>query len=64
MQLTTEDCPVSAEGKLDMKVVPFWELVGALNWLAVGTQPDIAFVVGQLAQLLENPGCIHWEAVK
>ena len=46
MQLTIEDCPVSTKGKLDMKVVPFQELVGALNWLAVGTQPNIAFVVG------------------
>ena len=37
VRLTTEDCRVSAEEKLDMKVVPFRELVGALNWLAVGT---------------------------
>ena len=35
-----------------------------MNWLAVGTQPDIAFVVGQLAQFLENPGRMHWEAAK
>ena len=35
-----------------------------LNWIAVGTQPNIVFVVGQLAHFMENPGCVHWEAVK
>ena len=47
-----------------MKGVPYRELVGALNWLAVGSQPDIAFAVGQLAQFLENPGRVHWDAAK
>src|SRR5271163_1578341 len=47
-----------------MKGVPYCELVGALKWLAVGTRPDIAFIVGQLAQFLENPGRVHWEAAK
>lgn len=40
------------------------EAIGALNWIAVGSRPDIAFVVGQLAQYLENPGRVHWEAAK
>ena len=35
-----------------------------MNWVAVGTPPDIAFAVGQLARFMENPGCVHWEAVK
>ena len=47
-----------------MKGVPFRELVGALNWLAVGTRPDIDFIVGQLVQFLDNPGRVHWEAAK
>src|ERR1700678_2230730 len=47
-----------------MRNVPYREAIGALNWVAVGTRPDIAFVVGQLAQFMESPGKVHWEAVK
>ena len=34
--LLKDDSPTSAEGKQEMKGVPYRELVGALNWLAVG----------------------------
>ena len=61
MHLLKDD---SAEDKQEMKDIPYHELVGALNWLAVGSQPDIAFAVGQLAQFLENPGQVHWDAAK
>ena len=64
MCLLKDDSPTSAEGKQEMKGVPYHELVGALNWLMVGSQPDIAFAIGQLAQFLENPGQVHWDAAK
>ncbi len=47
-----------------MKKVPYRAAVGSLMYAAVGTRPDIAFAVGLLAQFLENPGQVHWEAVK
>jgi hypothetical protein len=61
VRLISDDCPSTDDEKTKMKGVPFRELVGALNWLAVGTRPDIAFIVGQLAQFLQNPGRVHWE---
>ena len=30
----------------------------------MGTRPNIAFVINQLAQFLENAGRVHWEAAK
>jgi hypothetical protein len=63
-QLTKEQCPTTVEEIAEMKVVPYREAVGSLNWAAVGTRPDISFVVGVLSQYLENPGRVHWEAVK
>ena len=51
-RLSKESCPTSDEGKQDMKGIPYWEVIGALNWVAVGMRPDIAFVISQLAQFL------------
>ena len=42
-----------------MKKIPYCEAIGALNWVAIASQPDIAFVIGQLAQFLENLGQVH-----
>ena len=32
-------------------------------WVAVATQPDIAFAVSLLSQFLKNLGIVHWKAV-
>ncbi|KIM65440.1 hypothetical protein SCLCIDRAFT_112814 [Scleroderma citrinum Foug A] len=32
--------------------------------LTVGTQPDIAFAISTVAQFSNEPGMVHWEAVK
>ena len=47
-----------------MKKVPYREAVGSLMYAAVATCPDITFAISTLSQFLENPGLIHWEAVK
>ena len=47
-----------------MKKIPYHEAIGALNWIVVRSCPDISFIISQLAQYMENPGRIHWEAVK
>ena len=61
---STDQCPTTIEEKAAMRAVPYREAVGALNWVTIGTRPDIVFVVGQLARFMENPGRVHWEAVK
>jgi len=35
-----------------------------LMYTTVATRPDITFAISTLSQFLNNPGCIHWEAVK
>ena len=44
--------------------VLYRKAIGLLNYCAVVTRPDIAFPVSLLAQFMENPGKIHWEAIK
>jgi hypothetical protein len=59
-----DQCPQMLEETVEMSKVPYWEAVGSLNYCAVATWPNIAFSVLLLAQFMDNPGRIHWEAVK
>ena len=49
---------------MKMKNIPYHEAVGSLMYAAMGMRPDIAFATSTVAQFSENPGWIHWEAVK
>jgi hypothetical protein len=40
---------------------PYQSLIGCLNYLAVGTRPDIAYAIGRLASFLNNFQPEHWE---
>ena len=64
VQLLHDPCLTSVKEITEMHAVPYREAVGSLNWAAVGTRPDIVFVVGVLLQYLENPGRVHWEVAK
>ena len=63
-RLTTDQAPASAAEHAMMRDVPYQEAVGALNWAALATRPDIAFAVSTMAQFASNPGPAHWDAVK
>ena len=62
--LSVYDCPQTDDEKAEMQNVPYRELIGALMWLAVVSQPDIAFAATYLACFNANPGPIHWKAAK
>ena len=47
-----------------MKGVPYAEAIGCVLWTAVVSRPDIMFATGVLAQFIQNPGELHWEALK
>ena len=64
VKLTTEQAPTSAAESAMMRDVPYREAVGALNWAALATRPDISFAVSTVARFASNPGPAHWEAVK
>lgn len=48
----------------EMRDVPYREAVGSLMYAAIGTRPDITFAVTALSQFMQNPGRMHWDAVK
>ena len=62
--LTESDCPTTDQEKLKMKDVPYREITGCLMYLMVCTRPDIATAVISVSKFNENPGQVHWTAVK
>jgi hypothetical protein len=59
-----DDCPSDQTEHDYMAKVPYREAIGSIMYAAIATRPDIAFAVSTLSQFLENPGRLHWEAVK
>jgi hypothetical protein len=47
-----------------MRDVPYRKAVGALNWAALATHPDITFAISTVARFAASPGPAHWEAIK
>ena len=62
--LSRSQSPTKIEDVAKMKSIPYREAVGSLMYAAMGTRPDIVFATSTVAQFSENPGWIHWEAVK
>src|ERR1700678_3037123 len=62
--LSRSQSPTKIKDLAKMKSVPYREAVGSLMYAAMGTRPDIVFAMSTVAQFSENPGWIHWEAVK
>ena len=62
--LLKSQSPEKIEDIMRMKNLPYCEAIGSLMYAAMGTRPDIAFATSMVAQFSENPGWIHWEAVK
>lgn len=58
---------MSAKTKQDKNImsnVPYRQAIGSLLFLAMITRPDISFAVNLLSRYYENPGPLHWGAVK
>ncbi|KAE8676962.1 cytochrome P450 71A9-like [Hibiscus syriacus] len=48
----------------DAKPVPYASAIGSLMYAMVCTRPDIAQAVGAVSRYMNNPGKVHWKAVK
>jgi hypothetical protein len=64
MQFSRNQCPQMIAKIACMKNIPYRESIGSLMYAAISTHPDIAFTVSTLAQFQDNPGQVHWDAVK
>jgi hypothetical protein len=64
LKLSARMSPDTPEKWLEMRDIPYRELIGKILYLAIATCPDIAYAVGMLCRFVENPGPEHWHAAK
>ena len=63
-RLSKEQSPKIEEERAYMAKAPYASAIGSLMYVMVYTRPDIAQVVGAVSKYMNNPGKLHWEAVK
>jgi hypothetical protein len=56
--------PTTADEMEQMRNVPYRSAVGALMYAMTCTRPDIAVAVSRVSCFMQNPGELHWAAVK
>ncbi len=64
MKLSKQQCPSSEDERNKMLGIPYQSAVGALMYAMLGTRPDIAYAITTLSQYCNNPGYVHWIALK
>lgn len=64
LKLSKSMGPQSPEDAEAMRDVPYLSALGALQYLATMTRPDIAYAVSFLGRFSSNPGLQHWAALK
>ncbi|OWZ10531.1 polyprotein [Phytophthora megakarya] len=64
LKLSKVMCPTDADKKALMKMKPYREVIGSLMYLMLGTRPDLAYLVRECSQFLDNPGILYCRAVK
>ncbi|GJX49859.1 retrotransposon protein, putative, ty1-copia subclass [Tanacetum coccineum] len=62
--LSNEMCASSDEEKAYMKKVPYASAVGSIMYVVRCTRPDVAFAQNLVSRYQQNPGKLHWVAVK
>ncbi|KAE8689989.1 cytochrome P450 71A9-like [Hibiscus syriacus] len=63
-RLSKEQSPKTEEERTHMVKVSYASTIRSMMYVMVCTRPDIAHVVGTVSRYMNNPGKVHWEAVK
>ncbi|KAE8703438.1 cytochrome P450 71A9-like [Hibiscus syriacus] len=63
-RLSKEQSPKTEEERAHMVKVSYASTIGSLMYAMVCTRSDIAHAVGAVSRYMNNPGKVHWEAIK
>ena len=59
-----EQCPLTPRQVAKMQGILYAEGIGSVLWPMIILRLDCTFAVSMLAQFMQNPAKIHWEALK
>nr|GFB61811.1 putative retrotransposon Ty1-copia subclass protein [Tanacetum cinerariifolium] len=62
--VSTSVCASTPEEVAYMKKVPYASAVGSIMYVIRCTRPDVAFAQNLVSRYQQNPGKLHWVAVK
>ncbi|XP_060965581.1 secreted RxLR effector protein 161-like [Cannabis sativa] len=62
--ISKEQSPKREKEVEAMKDVPYSKVVGSVIYLMVSTKPDLGYAMSVLNKYMENPGKVHWLAMK
>ncbi|GFX09414.1 retrovirus-related Pol polyprotein from transposon TNT 1-94 [Trichonephila clavipes] len=60
IQYSKRQCPQSNDEKIEMREIPYRNVLGCLSFLAGRTRPDISYAVNIFSQFQNDPGLDHW----
>ncbi|GKC95492.1 retrotransposon protein, putative, ty1-copia subclass [Tanacetum coccineum] len=63
-ELSNEMCASTPEEVAYIKKVPYASAVGSIMYVVRCTRPDVAFAQNLVSRYQQNPGKLHWVAVK
>jgi hypothetical protein len=63
-EYSKKQCPISPRQVVEMRDIPYAEGIGSALWPITVSRPDCGAPIGILSQFIQNPGKVHWEALK
>jgi hypothetical protein len=63
-QYSKKQCPISLKQQMLMRETPYAKAIGSALWLVTVYRLDCSVPLRILSQFIQNPGQVHWEALK
>ena len=63
-KLSSSQCPVTEQERLEMSNIPYCNAVGSTMYLMICTRPDLGYVMSMISRFMLNPRKEHWNVVK
>lgn len=64
MKLSRTLCPVTAEDREKMSIVPYASAIGSIMYAMVCTRLDVSLAISMAGRFQSDRGVEHWAAVK
>jgi len=60
VKLSKTQCPVTAEDREKMSVIPYASAIGSIMYAMLCTRPDVSLAISMVGRFQSDPGMEHW----